>query len=181
VIARFSPTSKADVSTMDGIRGGPRHVLGELAQAAHEVLPARVDRHLQHGGVEHGVVARRRRVEQVLGHEAHAALGLPVQVGVADELVDRPARRQVGLDDPAQGGLPAHAGSWKRRSLRSGSSSDRPATTLASSKANPAVRRVTARGRVARRPASLTPASPGHQRCEGPPAAASVSSSSSPW
>ena len=83
----------------------PRHVAQQRARAAHEVGPTVVERGLEHGRVGEREVGRRRGVEHVLDGEAHTPFRARVEPGVGDQLVDRLARRQVGLRQPAEGGI----------------------------------------------------------------------------
>ena len=84
-----------------------REVVDEVRGALHEVAAAGVERRLQRLRVERRKVRRRQRIEHVLGREAHAALGALVEAGVADQLVDGPARRDVDLREAAEGRVAA--------------------------------------------------------------------------
>ena len=120
-------------------------------------------------------VGRRERVQHVARSEPRAALGAPVDLCVRDQPVDCLADRpgSPGADDgTAQ--LASHAGSANRRSPFAGASSERPAATRPSSRARPAVRVNTLRGRRAR-PAPIFTPDPGARNLGGPPAAASAS------
>src|SRR4051794_14197665 len=77
-------------------------------------------------------------------------------------------------------GLPAHAGSLKRRSPFGGSHSERPAATRASSAASSVPRRAVRSGRSASLAASLAPLIPGHHERTGPRAASVRRASSEP-
>ena len=89
-----------------------REVAHELAHAARQAGTAVVDDVLEHGRVRPREVRRGQRVEQVGRREARPALGAPVGLGVRDEAVDRPAGREVGLQDAPQQpvGLPCGVG-----------------------------------------------------------------------
>ena len=90
----------ADVDVGGQARRLP-HVPGELPRAAHEVPPARVDRSLEHRGIDERSVGGRQRVDDVLGDEAHLAVIRPVELGIADDPVDRVVHGEIGLQQPA--------------------------------------------------------------------------------
>ena len=90
----------ADVDVGGQARRLP-HVPGELPRAAHEVPPARVDRSLEHLGIDERSVGGRQRVDDVLGDEAQLAVIGPVELGIVDDPVHRLVHGQVGLQQPA--------------------------------------------------------------------------------
>ena len=73
------------------------HVPGELPRAAHEVPTARVDRSLEHLGIDERSVGGRQRVDDALGDEAQLAVVGPVELGIVDDPVHRLVHGQVGL------------------------------------------------------------------------------------
>src|SRR5829696_7900146 len=77
-------------------------------------------------------------------------------------------------------GLPAHAGSLKRRSFFGGAVSERPIATRASSAPSSVPRRTVRSGRSASLAASFAPLMPGHHDRTGPRAASVRSASSDP-
>jgi hypothetical protein len=100
------------------------HVVGELARAAHEAPPARVDRSLEHRGVDERSVGGRQRVDDVLGDEVQLAVIGPVKLGIVDEPVHRAVQSQVGLQQPVMdpavrpGGVEEPAITVRRLQLR---------------------------------------------------------------
>ena len=90
----------ADVDVGGQARRLP-HVPSELPRPAHEVPPARVDRSLEHLGIDERSVGGRQRVDDVLRDEAQLAVIGPVELGIADDPVHRLVHGQIGLQQPA--------------------------------------------------------------------------------
>src|SRR5689334_3453573 len=74
----------------------------EAAQSAREVAAAFVHDGVEHRRVRPGEVRWGERVEQVARGEARVALSTPVGGGVVDQLVERRAGGQIGLQYPVQ-------------------------------------------------------------------------------
>ena len=89
----------ADVD-VGGQAGRLPHVVGELASAAHEAPPARVDRSLEDRGIDERSVGGRQRVDDVLGDEVQLAVIGPVELGIVDDPAHRAVHGQVGLQQP---------------------------------------------------------------------------------
>ena len=79
-----------------------REVAHEPASAGDQAAAAGVDRPLEDLGVEHRVVARGRRLDQVVDDEAHPLPVAPAEVGVVDQPAGRLARGQVALEGTTQ-------------------------------------------------------------------------------
>ena len=113
----------ADVD-VGGQAGRLPHVVGELARAAHEAPPARVDRSLEHRGIDERSVGGRQRVDDVLGDEVQLAVIGPVELGIVDEPAHRVVHGEVGLQQPVvdpalrPGGVDEPAVAARRLQLR---------------------------------------------------------------
>ena len=80
----------------------PRHVAREVARAAHEVAPAGVERAFSAAGLRSGKFVGASASSTFSAAKRTRRSRAPVEPGVADQAVDRAARREVGLEQPAE-------------------------------------------------------------------------------
>ena len=90
----------ADVSTIDGIRGGLAMSRAKLAAPRTKFRAAGVERAFSTAGLVSGALTARARRATFSTAKRTCALAAPVQPGVADQPVDRLARGEVA---PAAG------------------------------------------------------------------------------
>ena len=93
-----------------GASGQPRrrpHVVGQPAPARHDAGAARIDHRLQCSRVQQQEVGGRERRHRIAGGEAEPIVGVRIERGSVQKLIDRETDGHVGLSERTEERVPA--------------------------------------------------------------------------